>query len=173
MTLLPVNEKFPWVTPARFRPELVPEELMAPVLTLTVEEYVNTMEKLTTDMRFTVFNICYKRILIIWIVTAFTILLALLFSGFQGVQLFACGVAWLIMNASAIFVCMWIKLRLNKQLEQCMSTVNAALLKHNLILGLDDRGKLSCHKVNLCFIYIEPKECIVRRGFLYCGFSTF
>ncbi len=83
VTLLPVNEKFPWVTPARFRPELVPEELMAPVLTLTVEEYVQTMDKLTTDMRFTVFNICYKRILVIWIVTAFIILLGLLFSGFQ------------------------------------------------------------------------------------------
>jgi hypothetical protein len=50
---------------------------------LTVEEYVQTMDKLTTDMRFTVFNICYKRILVIWIVTAFTILLCLLFSGFQ------------------------------------------------------------------------------------------
>ena len=37
VTLLPVNEKFPWVTPARFRPELVPEELMAPVLTVSVD----------------------------------------------------------------------------------------------------------------------------------------
>ena len=48
-----------------------------------MEEYVQTMDKLTTDMRFTVFNICYKRILVIWIATAFTILLCLLFSGFQ------------------------------------------------------------------------------------------
>ena len=83
MTLLPVNERFPWVTPAKFRPELVPEELMAPVLTLTVEEYVSAMEKLTTDMRFTMYNIFYKRILIVWIVSAFCILLALLFSGYQ------------------------------------------------------------------------------------------
>ena len=44
---------------------------------------MQTMDKLTTDMRFTVFNICYKRILVIWIATAFTILLCLLFSGFQ------------------------------------------------------------------------------------------
>jgi hypothetical protein len=50
---------------------------------LTVEEFVQSMEKLTTDMRFTLFNICYKRILVIWIVTAFVILLSLLFSGFQ------------------------------------------------------------------------------------------
>ena len=101
VTLLPVNEKFPWITPAKFRPELVPEELMAPCLTvgwtfdffstvkmqgfflqLTVEDYVQTMEKLTSDMRFTIYNICYKRILVIWIVTAFIILLSLLFSGF-------------------------------------------------------------------------------------------
>lgn len=35
VTLLPVNTKFPWVTPAQFRPELVPEELMAQGLTVS------------------------------------------------------------------------------------------------------------------------------------------
>lgn len=34
VTLLPVNTKWPWVTPAKFRPELVPEELMAQGLTV-------------------------------------------------------------------------------------------------------------------------------------------
>ena len=29
VTVLPINQKWPWVTPAEFRPELVPEELMA------------------------------------------------------------------------------------------------------------------------------------------------
>ncbi len=139
------------------------------------------MEKLTTDMRFTIYNICYKRILVIWIVTAFVILLSLLFSGFQNIELFGCGVAWLILNAGkenhaavcnqsrpyflffvgAIFFCMWVKIRLNKQLEKCMSMVNSSLMKHKLLLGVDDRGKISCHKVNLCFIYFEPSDCIV------------
>ena len=114
MTLLPVNERFPWVTPAKFRPELVPEELMAPVLTLTVEEYVQVMEKLTTDMRFVIFNMSYKRILVMWITLAFIILLAFLFSGFEGIYLFGCGVAWLILNAFAIFLCMWIKLKVSR-----------------------------------------------------------
>lgn len=162
VTLLPCNERLPWITPARFRPELVPEELMAPILTLTVEDYVQTMEKLTTDMRFTIYNICYKRILIIWIVTAFIIILAILFSGDTGLTLFAYGVAWLILNACAIFFCMWVKLRLNKQMEKCMASVNSTLIKHNIILGVDDRGKLSCHKVNLCFIYFESADCIKR-----------
>lgn len=44
-----------------------------------------------------------------------------------------------------------------------MSTVNSQLLKHKLILGVDDRGKISCHKVNLCFIYFDPSDCIVRK----------
>lgn len=36
VTLLPVNTKWPWITPARFRPELVPEELMAQGLTVRI-----------------------------------------------------------------------------------------------------------------------------------------
>lgn len=51
--------------------------------------------------------------------------------------------------------------QLNKHMEKCMAGVNANLLKHKLMIAVDDRGKLSCHKVNLCFIYIEPTECIV------------
>ena len=50
---------------------------------------------------------------------------------------------------------------MNKQLESCLSSINATLSKHKIILGLDDRGKLSCHKVNLCFIYFDNKECVV------------
>lgn len=35
VTLLPVNTKMPWITPPTFRPELVPEELMAQGLTVS------------------------------------------------------------------------------------------------------------------------------------------
>jgi hypothetical protein len=51
--------------------------------------------------------------------------------------------------------------QLNKQMEKCMAAVNSNLLKHNLMMAIDDRGKISCHKVNICFIYIQPSECIV------------
>ena len=119
------------------------------------------MEKLTTDMRFTMYNILYKRILVLWIFTAFMILLGILFSKQTGLTLFGLGVAWLICNALAIFLCMWVKLKLNKSLEKCVGSVNAGLVKHNLMLALDDRGKISCHKVNLCFIYMNNTQCIV------------
>ncbi|KAL0273660.1 UNVERIFIED_CONTAM: hypothetical protein PYX00_006285 [Menopon gallinae] len=162
VTLLPVNTKWPWITPAQFRPELVPEELMAQGLTLTVEDYVHVMELLTNDIRFNLYNICYKRILVLWIFTAFVVLLGLLFSGITGLTLFGLGVMWLVLNAAAIFLCMWLKIKLNHNLEKCLGQVNKQLLKHKIILGLDDRGKISCHKVNLCFIYFDTTDCIQK-----------
>ncbi|XP_018046152.1 PREDICTED: transmembrane protein C9orf91 homolog isoform X1 [Atta colombica] len=162
VTLLPVNTKWPWITPARFRPELVPEELMAQGLTLTVEDYVHIMELLVNDVRFNMYNICYKRILVLWIFTAFVVLLGLLFSGVTGLTLFGLGVMWLILNAAAIFFCMFIKIKLNHNLEKCMAQVNKHLLRHKILLGLDDRGKISCHKVNLCFIYFDTTDCVKK-----------
>lgn len=35
VSVLPVNQKWPWIMPAQFRPELVPEELMAEGLSVT------------------------------------------------------------------------------------------------------------------------------------------
>ncbi|CRK99945.1 CLUMA_CG013243, isoform B [Clunio marinus] len=160
VTLLPVNESFAWITPAVFRPELVPEELMAEGLTLTVEEYVHAMETLVNDYRFTAYNICYKRVLMLWIILAFCVLLGLLFSGITGILLFSLGVAWLFLNATAIFICMWIKLKLARGLEKCLARVNSQLMKHKIVIALDDRGNISCHKINLCFIYFDPTQCI-------------
>ncbi|XP_037903450.1 transmembrane protein 268 isoform X3 [Hermetia illucens] len=160
VTLLPVNTKWPWITPAVFRPELVPEELMAQGLTLTVEEYVNAMETLVNDYRFTLYNVCYKRVLVCWILFAFCVLLALLFSGLQGIALFSLGVGWLFLNAAAIFLCMWIKLKLSRGLEKCLARVNKQLARHKILLVLDDRGRISCHKVNLCFLYFDPAQCV-------------
>ncbi|XP_046961907.1 uncharacterized protein LOC124531383 isoform X1 [Vanessa cardui] len=162
VTLLPTNTKWPWITTARFRPELVPEELMAQGLTLTVEEYVHAMELLVNDARFTMYNICYKRVLVCWITIAFLVLLTLLFSGLTGLTLFSLGVMWLVLNAMAIFLCMWIKLKLSKGLEQCLASVNKLLNKHKLLLALDDRGRISCHKVNLCYMYFDSGPCIAH-----------
>lgn len=120
------------------------------------------MELLVNDFRFTLYNICYKRVLVVWIALAFTVLLGLLFSGLTGLTLFALGVGWLVLNASAIFLSMWIKFRLARGLERCMADVNKHLLRHKIILALDDRGKISCHKVNLCFVYMDPAQCIAH-----------
>lgn len=162
VTLLPINSRFPWITPAVFRPELVPEELMAQGLTLTVEEYVQAMELLVNDVRFTLYNVCYKRILVVWITLAFIVLLSLLFSGSNGGTLFGLGIGWLILNAGAIFLSMYLKFKLQRNLERCLAQVNKQFLRHKIVLALDDRGKISCHKVNLCFIFMDSAPCIAR-----------
>ncbi|XP_063902727.1 uncharacterized protein LOC135122467 isoform X2 [Zophobas morio] len=162
VTLLPVNTRFPWITPAQFRPELVPEELMAQGLTLTVEEYVQAMELLVNDFRFTLYNVCYKRVLVVWIFLAFSVLFGLLFSGLSGLTLFGLGIGWLILNAAAIFFSMWLKYKLSRNLERCLAHVNKQLLRHKIVIALDDRGKISCHKVNLCFLYMDSAPCIAR-----------
>ena len=43
MTVLPVNQKWPWITPAEFRPELVPEELMAEGLSVRAPMFFKTL----------------------------------------------------------------------------------------------------------------------------------
>jgi hypothetical protein len=118
-------------------------------------------ELISLDLfRFTLYNVCYKRVLLCWISLAFFVLLGLLFSGIKGVLLFSLAVGWLFLNAVAIFLCMWIKLRILRGLEKCLARVNKLLMKHKIILALDDRGNFSCHKVHLCFIYFDPAPCI-------------
>ncbi|XP_076352165.1 uncharacterized protein LOC143247666 [Tachypleus tridentatus] len=160
VTLLPVNQKCPWITKAEFKPELVPEELMAQGLTLTVEDYVMALQVLVNDVRFNLYITCYKRVLLVWIILGFIILLSLLFSGVRGLALFGGGIVWLIVNAIGIFICMWVKVKLYRMLERCMASVNALMFKHRTLLGLDDRGKISCHKINLIFVYFDVSYCI-------------
>lgn len=45
---------------------------------------------------------------------------------------------------------------------RCLAHVNKQLLRHKIVLALDDRGKISCHKVNLCFIYMDSAPCITH-----------
>lgn len=88
-------------------------------LQLTVEDYVMTMQVLVNDVRFNLYNVCYKRVLILWIMLGFVILLSLLFSGVRGLALFGGGIVWLIINAVGIFVCMWLKIKVNIFLYIC------------------------------------------------------
>lgn len=81
---------------------------------LTVEDYVTSMQVLVNDIRFNLYNMCYKRVLILWIMLGFVILLSLLFSGVRGLALFGGGIVWLIVNAVGIFVCMWLKIKVKK-----------------------------------------------------------
>lgn len=160
VSLLPLNEGWDWVTPAKFKAHLVPEELMAQSLTLTVEDYVTTMSVLFSDYRFNFYIIFHRRVLGLWISLSILLLLCLLFSGWTGGPLFTGGMLWLLLNALGIFAAIYVKQKLYRMLEEAIAQVNAVLSKHNVFLGLDDRGRYSCHKVELVFVYFDAKYCI-------------
>jgi hypothetical protein len=50
---------------------------------------------------------------------------------------------------------------MNHGLEKAVAKANQTLTRHRIILGVDDRGKLSCHKTHLCFIYFDTTDCVV------------
>ena len=50
---------------------------------------------------------------------------------------------------------------MNHGLEKAVAKANRILVRHRILLGVDDRGKLSCHKTNLCFIYFDTTDCVV------------
>lgn len=160
VSLMPLNNHCAWLTPATFKPELVPEELMASSLQLTVEDYVGAMQTLVNDYRFNLYIIFYKRVMVVWVVLGFIILLSLLFSGARGLPLFAGGIVWLIVNAFGVFFSMWIKCKLMRMLERCIARVNEIFYKNNILLGVDDKGKISCHKINLVFVFFDSTYCI-------------
>lgn len=128
---MPLNESCDWITPAKFKAHLVPEELMAQQLTvcllfqhifcfkyfsflqLTVEDYVTTMSILFNDYRFNLYITLRRRILPIWIGIGILLLLGILFSGWKGVGLFVATIIWLISNAVGIFVCIFLKKRVS------------------------------------------------------------
>lgn len=160
VSLFPVNETCDWFTPARFKPNLVPEELMSTSLSLTVEDYVTAITMLTNDYRFNLFIIFYKRIMMIWIITSVLLLLLILFSGMIGAWLFISAMSWVLINSMSIFIVLYLKNRMAANLEKCFATVNRYLHKHNILIGMDDVGEYSCHKINLIFVYFKPNECI-------------
>ncbi|OTF82073.1 hypothetical protein BLA29_011524 [Euroglyphus maynei] len=45
-------------------------------------------------------------------------------------------------------------------LEECIAQINTIFGRHNIFLGIDDRGHFSCHKINLIFVYFDSKYCI-------------
>lgn len=89
------------------------------------------MQVLVNDIRFNIYNMCYKRVLILWIMLGFIILLSLLFSGVRGLALFGGGIVWLIVNAVGIFVCMWLKIKVI--IFMCYNHKCIDIVKHSVV----------------------------------------
>ncbi|CAK9291393.1 unnamed protein product [Gordionus sp. m RMFG-2023] len=154
VTVSPENHSCVWVTPAKFNVHRVPPEFLDPKLSITADDFNMAMEFLTNDYRFNCYNMCYRRIIVFWLFFGLFILLAILFSGMRGTILFGMGIVWLLVNTIGIFMCLLIKKRMNNNLDDAVSAVNRVFIKKNVLAGMEDKGKISCHKISISFFFI-------------------
>lgn len=63
-----------------------------------------------------------------------------------------------IKNTNFIFISIQ---KMIRNLERCLARVNEHLYKNKILVAVEDKGKLSCHKINLIFMYFDGTECIV------------
>ena len=104
--------------------------------------------------RFTLYNMFYKRILVVWIVTAFIILIGILLGTHQpgSMLLFGLGIAWLILNAAAIFLCMWVKLKVKIINKQFLAIWDYRFQAHFQNNGFKGKRELIIKENSLYFI---------------------
>ncbi|XP_014678253.1 PREDICTED: uncharacterized protein LOC106818049 isoform X2 [Priapulus caudatus] len=156
----PMPGKCVWVTKATFDTEVIPARLLEDDLTLPHHEYSMAMEFLVNDYRFNCYSMCYRRIIIIWLLLSFVALFAILFSGLKGLNLFAAGVIWLVVNAAGIILCLFAKRKWDQGMDRAVSAVNQILVKHSILMCMEDQGRLSCHKIMLHFYYFNITDCV-------------
>ncbi|XP_055335507.1 protein transport protein Sec31A-like [Paramacrobiotus metropolitanus] len=158
-TLKATNEKWEWVTPPVYHPEMVPQKVVN-VLQIPLEDYVMCLDVLVTNYRFRTYVILYKRVIGIWLFITLVVLLALLFSGLRGLSLFVAGLLWLIFSGLGMCLCLYGKKKMNDGLRTVVANANKFLNKQRLMIGVEDRGKLSMHKVVVVILHYDVLPCL-------------
>lgn len=88
------------------------------------------------------------------------LMLMLLASQDGGLHVMVFTVLWTIMLCIGIGFCVLIRKYLVHALHLVVRDANEISLKHNVLVGIQDRGQLSCHKVVIVLIFYNPDECI-------------
>ncbi|KRX44762.1 Vacuolar protein sorting-associated protein 52 -like protein, partial [Trichinella murrelli] len=145
----------------KFDPNHVPRAILSSKLSITVEDYVTAMELLTNDFRFRLYTVFHQRIIFAWLIASLIVMLCVLFSNARGLVLFALSLSWSFVIGLGTLLCVIFERMLDQSLSACVATVNRFLVRHNLLLCVDDRGKFSCHKIAIVFLYFNLDQCIL------------
>ncbi|KRX19180.1 Vacuolar protein sorting-associated protein 52 -like protein, partial [Trichinella nelsoni] len=146
----------------KFDPNHVPRAILSSKLSITVEDYVTAMELLTNDFRFRLYTVFHQRIIFAWLIASLIVMLCVLFSNARGLVLFALSLGWSSVIGLGTLLCVIFERMLDQSLSCCVATVNRFLVRHNLLLCVDDRGKFSCHKIAIVFLYFNLDQCILE-----------
>jgi len=161
-TVFPTNAHLAWIIPPKYDPTKLPQTLSASGVGLQVDVFSLVMRHITDDIRFKAYAIGFSRILPIWVVFSIVVLLLMLISSPDGgFSVMVMTFLWTIMLLVGVFFGIIIRKHLKIGLAQVVSEANKHLLHHNLIVGVQDRGQLSCHKVVIIFMYYQTQDCLV------------
>ncbi|KHJ46215.1 hypothetical protein D918_03263 [Trichuris suis] len=161
-TVSPVARRCSFFSVASFDPRRIPKAIINENLQITVEDYMAAVEKLINDPRFRVYCICHQRIVLMWMLCSFILMLLLLVSGARGIGLFALIVAWMILVCIGVAVSLFANKVICKNIAVCVAAVNKFLSPFDLLLCVDDRGKFSCNKITIVFVRFNLRNCIAR-----------
>ncbi|XP_014666965.1 PREDICTED: uncharacterized protein LOC106808663 isoform X2 [Priapulus caudatus] len=145
----------------KFDSESLPLELVETTSQPVLHDVQMAVEFLTNDGRFELYTMLYRRILVIWFLISVVILIVFCSVGIRGLELFGGVIVWLIILAVGVFLCMYAKRRMDYNLNKAVGAANRILIKHKLLLCLEDLGRISCHKLSLHFFSYDISECVV------------
>ncbi|CAD5223888.1 unnamed protein product [Bursaphelenchus okinawaensis] len=161
LTLIyPSNEHLAWLTPPSYSFEKMPKSLSSREFQVPHSEYRRFMATITDDIRFKSYVVLFSRAVPIWVMTSVILLMLMLFTSQDGgLHVMVFTILWGLMLCIGLGFCILLRKYLANGLNLVVRDANDQAIKHNLLVGVQDRGQMSCHKVVLVLMYYDVKEC--------------
>lgn len=159
-TVYPDNVVCDWVTPPHYDAYSMPSILAIDVPTLTGKDYITTIKTIVEDYRFKLYSTIYSRIIAIWMtfwIGSLTVTLLLQSKGGWPVMIWC--LVWAVLLFVGVYVCAMIRRRIRIALNHVVEKANKIIVDRHFLIGVEDRGQLSCHKVVIHFIRFNVGEC--------------
>ncbi|CAB3400585.1 unnamed protein product [Caenorhabditis bovis] len=159
-TVYPDNLTCDWVTPPHYDPYSMPSILAIDVPALPGEDYINVVKKIISDPRFKMFSTAYSRIIALWMVLwIFALAMTLLYQTQGGWPVMIWCLIWGVILFIGIYVCAIVRKRIRVGLNEAVAEANAMIVNRHFLIGIEDRGQLSCHKTVIHFLRFNVAEC--------------
>ncbi|KAF1747944.1 hypothetical protein GCK72_024410 [Caenorhabditis remanei] len=159
-TVFPDNVVCDWVTPPHYDAYSMPSILAIDIPTLNGDDYIATIKTIVEDTRFKMFSTIYSRLIAIWMtfwILSLTITLLLQSKGGWPVMIWC--LVWAVLLFVGIYVCAMIRRRIRIGLNHVVEKANKIIVDRHFLIGVEDRGQLSCHKTVIHFIRFNVGEC--------------
>uniref|UniRef100_A0A1I8BIT1 Uncharacterized protein n=1 Tax=Meloidogyne hapla TaxID=6305 RepID=A0A1I8BIT1_MELHA len=177
VTVYPNNAHCAWLVPPKYDYKMPSKLANNKQIELPQIIYEDIIRTISNDLRFFSYAVIYSRLTPIWLIFSIIILLAVLASSPAvvggGFPILIFTIVWLLMLLLGLLLCVFIRKYIVLSLRNLMKDVNKiSFLQYKILIGVQDRGQLSCHKVALMFIFLDTNGCkeeIIKQLRIYYG----